>query len=206
MIDYISPEVSIIYNNKTDNYQISANQPIKKGTIILKEIPKYNLFNQKQIDRTIEMLYLMLKNESDINIKKLYPRKEITLLNNNSPYLINLIKYINKYPIDKIKKYLLGIDINKLYQYYYKYLFNAFDMHSTPVLLFKGAMMNHSCNPNVRFYEKNYIMYFETLKDINKNEELTYSYLRNSNVLSKIDRMNYLIDHYNFKCLCELCQ
>jgi hypothetical protein len=206
MIDYISPEVSIIYNNKTDNYQINANQPIKKGTIILKELPKYNLFNQKQIDRTIEMLYLMLKNESDINIKKLYPRKEITLLNNTSPYLINLIKYINKYPIDKIKKYLLGIDINKLYQYYYKYLFNAFDMHSTPVLLFKGAMMNHNCNPNVRFYEKNYIMYFETLKDINKNEELTYSYLRNSNVLSKIDRMNYLINHYNFKCLCELCQ
>ena len=206
MLDYISSDISITYDNKNDNYQIKAKQPIKKGTIILKEVPKYNLFNQKQIDRTIEMLYLMLKNESDINIINLYPRKRINLLNNTSPYLINLIKYINKYPNDKIKKYLLGIDINKLYQYYYKYLFNAFDMHSTPVLLFKGAMMNHSCIPNVIFYEKNYIMHFETLRDINKNEELTYSYLRNSNVISKIDRMNYLIDHYNFKCLCELCQ
>ena len=76
-------------------------------------------------------------------------------------------------------------------------------MHNTPVLLFKGAMMNHSCIPNIIFYEKNNIMYFETLKDVNKNEELTYSYLRNSK--NQVEKQNYLIDHYNFICNCKSC-
>jgi hypothetical protein len=202
--NYLSNDIVIILKN--DYYKIISKTFIKKGTIIMKEIPQYNLFGYDNINPIIEMIYIMLQNNSDINIQNMYPRNIITLLNDkNNPYLINLIKDIKKYPNDKIKKYLLSFDFDTLNKYYLKYLFNAFQMYDSPVLLFNGAMMNHSCNQNIKFYQINNAMYFETLTDINKGHELTYSYLRNAHIKSLDEKINYLINHYNFKCTCTLC-
>ena len=181
--------------NDIDNSKIIAKENIKKGTIILIEKPVYK---EKNI---ILLLYILIKNKDDINIKNLYPRNNINI---NSTFLQTIYKLINNYPDKKIKQFLLLIDTNILIFYYYKILFNAFDMN-TPAILPIGAKMNHSCKPNVYFYQKNNLMYFEALNDIKKNDELCYSYLRNYNFINQKDKQNYLLNHYNFICKCVMC-
>ena len=200
---FISNDILISFNN--DFYKIVAKNDIKKGTIVIKEIPSYHLFGEVNYDRMLQFLHVMIT-ANDSKIDTLYPRNDIELLDKNSPYNINLIKCIkeaNYNKFDKIKDDLLLSE--KLNEYYYKYLFNAFEMYNSPVLLFIGAMMNHSCQPNVKFYEKNNAMYFEASTDIKKGDELTYSYLRNSKTKTNKDNKKYLIQHYNFECQCKLC-
>ena len=187
-------EINII--NDIDNNRIIAKANIKKNRIILIEEP---IYKEKDI---ISLLYIILKNKDDINIKNLYPRNNNYI---NSIYLQTLYKLINNYPDKKIKKYLLIIDTNIINFYYYKILFNAFDMNGSPAILPIGAKMNHSCRPNIYFYQKNNIMYFEALCDINKGEELYYSYLRNYKFINQKDKQNYLFNHYNFYCQCVMC-
>jgi hypothetical protein len=195
--NFISNNIKII---KEEYYKIISTTFIKKNTIILIETPLFNLFGFKIDNMIIQMLYLLLKNKDNNYIKELYPREPLLLINNSSPYNINLIKIIKEYSDNKIKQFLLEFNKETLYQYYYKYLFNAFSMYSSPVILPIGAMMNHSCTPNIKFYEKNNAMYFETIKDIKPNEELNYSYLRNYKYSSNKEKYEYLINHYNFKC------
>ena len=187
----INKKITIIRNNYS---KIIANENIKKGEIILVEKPIY-----QEID-VIKLLYEILKNKEDINIIYLYPRCYLELPNNK--YLSNLIKLINNYDNHKIKKYLLLININTLYFYYSKILFNAFQMNNYSTILPIGAMMNHSCKPNIMFYEKNNMMIFEALTNINKNEELFYSYLRNFKYTNNKEKQLYLLNHYNFICEC----
>lgn len=181
--------------NDIDNSKIIAKEYIKKGAIILIEEPVYK---EKNI---ILLLYTFLKNKDDTNIKNLYPRNNINI---KSTFLQTIYKLINNYPDKKIKQFLLLIDTNILIFYYYKILFNAFDMNY-PAILPIGAKMNHSCNPNIYFYKKNNLMYFEALIDIKKGEELCYSYLRNYNFINQKDKQNYLLNHYNFICKCHIC-
>jgi SET domain-containing protein len=64
-------------------------------------------------------------------------------------------------------------------------------MSNKPAILPIGAMMNHSCTPNIKFYEQDNCMYFETLCNISKNTELCYSYLRNTNLVNTRDKLEY---------------
>jgi hypothetical protein len=178
---------------------VIADKDIKKGSIVLIEKPIY-IAND-----IIELLYLMLKNSSDNDLINLYPRSDIKLINNNSPYNIDLYKLINK--CDKnLRKFLLSINEKQLYHFYYKILFNAFQINNVNTVINKvcilktGAMMNHSCKPNIIFYENNNSMIFEANCDIKKGTELCYSYLRNCDLVQ--DKHKYLIDHYNFICEC----
>ncbi len=186
---------------KDDNYKIIAKNKIKKGEIILVEEPIY-----KEAD-IIKLLYEILRNKDDYNIISLYPRKYMNLNNPyfNNNYFINIMKVINNYNNTKIRKFLLLIDINTLFFYYLKILFNAFQMNNYACILPIGAMMNHSCSPNIIFYEKNNMMIFEALTNINKNDELCYSYLRNYKYANNKDKQLYLLNHYNFICECPLC-
>ncbi len=185
--------IKILFAN---DYKVIANENIKKGTKILIEKPIYIA------DDIIGLLYIMLKNSSDKDLINLYPRGDFKLLNDkNNPYNIDLYKLINKY--DKnIKKFLLSINEKQLYNYYYKILFNAFQLNNKVCILKIGAMMNHSCSPNIIFYENNNNMIFETNSNIKKGTELCYSYLRNYK-LGK-DNHKYLMDHYNFICNCTV--
>ena len=195
--------------DKLDNYRIIAKNNIKKNTVIIKDIPIYNLFGEKNINKTIQMIYVLLKNNKfDNNIIELYPRTndiKIQNKNNNNIYNFNLIKCIKLFPDEKIKKYLLKHDIDVLYQYYYKYLFNVFDMSGSPVVLFTGSKINHSCDPNIYFIEEYSVMKFITLRNIKKGEEIFFSYLRNSKIdmNNKNERQKYLLNHYNFICKCS---
>jgi hypothetical protein len=192
----ISKDINIVFSN--DSYKVIANKNIKKGEIILVETPKYHLFDQP--NDNIKMLYLLLLNKDDSDIANLYPRKPVDIKKENNPYYINIIRTINTYSDKKIKNFLLNFNKETLNQYYYKYLFNAFLMNNKPAILPIGAMMNHSCTPNVKFYEKDICMYFETLCNIPKNTELCYSYLRNTKLDNTQDKLEYLLNHYNFIC------
>ena len=168
---------------------------MKKGEIILAEKPIY------QETDIIKLLYEIIKNKENKDIVNLYPRTYIDLSNT---YLSNLLKIINNYNNYKIKKYLL-INSNILNFYFCKILFNAFEMNNYSTILPIGAMMNHSCNPNIVFYEKNNLMYFEAIVNIKKNDELCYSYLRNYKYSNYKDKQLYLLNHYNFVCNCYEC-
>lgn len=195
--EFVSTNITINYVD--DYYKITANDNIKKGTIVMKEKSDFNLFGYIKNNNVFDMLYIILKNKDNNNIKNLYPRNKINIINKkDNPYIFDLRKEIRKYKDDKIKNFLLNIDDDILYLHYYKYLFNAFQIYDSSILLFKGARMNHSENPNIKFYSQNDCMYFETIKDIKKGEELTYSYLRNVKLISKEEITQYLINHYNF--------
>lgn len=196
--DYIHPSIKIDFSN--DFYKIIALENIKKNTIVLKEIPKYSLFGEKKYDKIIDLLIIMLQNKEDPNILKLYPRTNIKILNTKeNPYIFDLIKYINDSKCtNKDKRFLLKFDKDILYLHYYKILFNAFDMYDSASILINGAMMNHSIDPNIKFYPINNVMYFETIKNIKKGEELTYTYLRNVNCKTDKEIKEYLLNHYNF--------
>jgi len=194
---FFSNKISII---KEDNYKIIAIDNIKKGDIVLIEKPIY-----QELD-IIKLLYELLKNKTDTHIINLYPRVNFNLhLLSNNIYLSNLINIINKYDNKKIKKYLLLVKIDTLYFYYLKILFNAFQMNNNSSILPIGAMMNHSCKPNIIFYEKNNMMIFEACANIKKDDELLYSYLRNYKYNNQTDKQNYLLNHYNFNCSCLEC-
>jgi hypothetical protein len=188
----ISKKITII---KNEFCKIIATENIKKGEIILAEKPIY------QETDIIKLLYEIIKNKENIDIVNLYPRTYLELSNT---YLSNLLKMINNYNNHKIKKFLL-INCNIINFYFCKILFNAFDMNNYSTILPIGAMMNHSCNPNIVFYEKNNLMYFVALHNIKKNDELCYSYLRNYKYTDYKDKQLYLLNHYNFTCNCYEC-
>ena len=199
---YISDKIKTI---KTDGYKIIANNNINKDDIILIEQP---IFNENDI---ISLLYTIIKNKDTIYIKNLYPRtNDIKLLNiKDNPYNpsnINLLKIIHKYDNKKIKEFLLSININEIYFYYYKILFNAFEMNNNSVILSIGATMNHSCKPNIIFKSINInginYMEFKAINNIKINDELCYSYLRN---YKGFNNKLYLLNHYNFICQCIKC-
>ena len=195
-MSFINNKINII---KTDGYKIIATNNINKGETILIEQP---IFNDVDI---ISLLYTIIKNKDTIYIKNLYPRtNDIKLLNIiNNPYIINLSKIINKYDNKKIREFLLSINIDIIYFYYYKILFNAFEMNNNSVILPIGAMMNHNCKPNIIFKSINInginYMEFKAINNIKKDEELCYSYLRN---YKGTNNKLYLLNHYNFICQC----
>ena len=201
-MSFINNKINII---KTNIYKIIANNNINKGDIILIEQP---IFNESDI---ISLLYTIIKNKDTIYIKNLYPRtNNFKLLNiKDNPYNpcnVNLLKKINKYSNNKIKDFLLSFNINDIYFYYYKILFNAFEMNNNSVILPIGAMMNHNCKPNIIFNSINIkginYMQFKALNNIKKDDELCYSYLRNYNGNNKLNKSLYLLNHYNFTCEC----
>lgn len=199
MINFTNPNIKIINDN--DFYKIISTKFIEKNTIILIETPEIYLSNKLKTNEEIllTMLYLILKHKESLFIKNLYPRAIIKnpIGNINNPYNINLIKLIKNSTNKIIKNYLLFFDKDTLYMHYYKYLFNAFDMNNSPVILPIGAMMNHSNNPNIIFYSENNKMIFKTLTNIKPHEELCYSYLRNVKYKTNEEVNEYLFNHYN---------
>ena len=194
--------IKIVYEN--DYYKIISNNFIEKNTIVLIEDPEIYLSNNPKTNEDIllNMIYIILKNKDSLFIKNLYPREIIEPNKTasrcaNNPYNINLIKLIKTCTNKIIKNYLLFFDKDTLYMHYYKYLFNAFDLNNSPVILPIGAMMNHSNNPNIMFYPENNKMIFKTIKKIKPNEELCYSYLRNVKCKTNEEINEYLFNHYN---------
>lgn len=88
-------------------------------------------------------------------------------------------------------------------QYEDKYKRNAFMFAGYPAILFKGAVFNHSCTPNVHF-EPNADktqMIFTTTRDILAGEELCDSYT--TQCISIGAAHARLKSQYGFTCDCQ---
>ena len=73
-----------------------------------------------------------------------------------------------------------------------------------------GAMLNHSCEPNcILLYEyddvdKTMKQYIRVLKNIEKGEQITHSYVDSALITS--DRQKHLYKQYQFNCACPKCE
>lgn len=65
------------------------------------------------------------------------------------------------------------------------------------------SMLNHSCLPNCALLFSGDLMSLVALRDLERNEELTISYIDVLN--SREDRQRMLLEHYHFKCGCPKC-
>lgn len=143
---------------------------------------------------------------------------QYTIILIERPYKIykSLDKMISNIETD-IKRYKLIDKFNELYpreldkqdkKYYIeKICKNAFNFnrktHSSPCILFSGAIFNHSCNPNILFINIKNNMIFYTVTDINKDDELYDHYIDVNQDHKK--RTELLLDNYGFICKCVKC-
>lgn len=168
---------------------------IPANTIIAKELPFRP--DDKYANETSQynIAFILIK-----KALKIYPVKFLSLLPDELD--INSIDY------DKIKLahllYLPTIDKNTAILYATKYFRNTFRFDGSTCFLFDSVQYNHSCNPNVIFYQKGHHMIFRTVCDIKAGEELTVRY--GNNIINFNLRQNKLLRYYNFICECVRCK
>lgn len=186
-------------------YGYIATEDIPKGTIIIKEKPAFQINDKNIVSDILQLLYEILKCSDKSKRKRFKSLMPYELPNNNinSNELFNILKML-KITHPHIYSFLTNIKKEKLLLYCAKYACNAFDFDGKPVILFNGTVLNHSCLPNVIFGKVGEFMVFETVRHINKGEELCDSYIDITD--SKINRLNKLKSQYGFTCTCCRCK
>ena len=193
---YINPKIKIDKFSDLNNNKVIALSKINYGEIIIKEYSIINLFGEKVEDRDVSFIKkLILESESELFPRKLdqYKRTKMTK---------QIFDKINKITNKTLKKFFEKYNDELIEYYYAKHLFNSFEGNEYgPLYLPNIAKLNHSCNPNTSFsFDRTTgIMTLVATREIQKNEELTDSYLLNK----KIDlHKTYLEEHYAFQCDC----
>lgn len=196
---YINDDIKKVHL-KGKGYGLVATKLLKKGTIVIREKPSVSVDSRKSDNDMLEIIYLVLSN-TDINIKKKFMAMH--------PHSID--KYVIKYEDvkkeiskmnSKIQEYLCTINEEEMRLYCAKYMRNAFRFGQYgSSLLFYGAILNHSCTPNVEFNLHNGSMVFTTTKDIKPNEEICDSYVPLTDCQYK--RHERLLNQYGFRCECK---
>ena len=193
---------SIKILNNTKRYGYYAIKDIPADTIILIENAAVHLYNTRKYHRMLQIIYKIVF-ESSNKIKEKFMNLLPSEIKNsnflNYDVLRNDIMCIKD---EEIKNKLLSINTKDLLLYSMKYASNAFGTDE-PLLLFKGAMFNHSCIPNVKFIQDKNTMYFVTLRNIKLGEELFIYY--GTMKISKKEQQKKLLNQYGFKCHCEKC-
>jgi hypothetical protein len=148
----------------------------------------YNILNSN--DRELKDKYFNLSPDNIDNtfITKQYIENEL----NNSNYK----DYFKNVNID-----LLILLIEKLSRNVF--LFNEDSNIEEYGLFIDSIYFNHSCSPNVIYKIFNNKIYFYTLRDIKKGEELYITYIDPTEDRKK--RKEKLFTTYGFICNCELC-
>lgn len=68
-----------------------------------------------------------------------------------------------------------------------------------------GAMLNHSCSPNVEVAQRGRISVFVVVKPVAPKEQLFMAYDLTFNDVELVERREYLQKRYKFLCVCEAC-
>lgn len=199
--DYISKAIKVCYIDENRGHGYRATKDIPKNHVIL--IENARIFSE--IDRPAEIkdmlciIYKILMSSSKIinQFLAMVP-KSLSDASNIIDYTVlsNALNCSREY----IRSYLGSIDPELLCLYCAKFMQNAFNCNN-PMILFKGALFNHSCQPNVTFIYDKQSAYFITLRQIKKGEEICdhYTDLRRS-----ITDSHYFLKHqYGFVCKCN---
>lgn len=193
---YKSSKIEII--NKNNTMSIKSIDYIYKDELILVESSTINLYNEKMIDRGLQIImkYILINND---DIKMLYPRIEHYNTFNRTPLIKNIHKIIKNINNIKIKIFFNKMDKLDIEFYYAKYLFNAFDGYDYgPLTLPIFSKFNHSNNPNI-YFKFNVLtgqMHGYAIHNIKPNNELFISYL--NNIPKYINKNDYIFNHYGF--------
>lgn len=199
-MNYLDPRIKqVAIKNK--NYGMIALKKIPKNTIIIKEVPAFQLDSKQEIISDIfQLLYQILTSNRIKEFNNFQPKTSEKFQN----YRSALQKELNK---------LKHTQFNNIYIFFIenysedeilllsaKYMCNAFTPAS---ILLIGAKLNHSCAPNVIFYQNKNQFYFKTTRDIEANEEICDNYVDITK--NKETRQKRLLEQYGFICQCVKC-
>ncbi|XWV24666.1 hypothetical protein QJ856_gp1118 [Tupanvirus deep ocean] len=188
-----------------------ATEKIPKNTVIIKELPAFMIPKNKHIFCDIFQLLYTIMNSNDTETKNkfisLAPDKIDNFLHHKKVFLKalhNLSRMRNKHA-KKIYSFLVNNHTeNEIVLLCAKYMCNAFEFgNDGPVILLLGTLMNHSCDPNVKFIKENGYMVFRTSRNIQVGEELCDHYIDIK--LPKNKRQKMLKERYGFVCKCPRC-
>lgn len=70
----------------------------------------------------------------------------------------------------------------------------------------KHSILNHSCDPNVRFSMEGPYLYSHATRDISENEEIFSCYGPHYKLSPKHDRQMQLLEEFFFECNCTKCE
>jgi hypothetical protein len=195
---------SFINESKGSGY--FATKEIPAGQLVLSESPGY-LIDIKLNDRW--SLYLMAIADLYENHPQIYQQFEKLVPNEVSPLDLFLSKVDEKLLKEIVMsnpklKAISQWDSQRLWLHFEKFSRNAFSFHNgqSVILLFKGTLFNHSCHPNVIYFQKDNQMYFVTNRKISQGEELTISY---ANSYKKPFQRQGVLLKYGFICTCSVC-
>jgi hypothetical protein len=189
-----------IYDDPHKGRGYIATTEIPVGTVILIEKPFYSI----DLDDDTQYPYLegLLDLHRDPKFLQMAPLKLTTFDKFTS--LVDddfLKKAVNK---DHRFKSISHLNHDQLWLYYEKYSRNAFSFNQgqSAVLLSQGTFFNHSCLPNVIYFQVGNKMFFVTTQRILKNQELTISYI---NPVKQVKIRQSSIVKYGFVCNCLFC-
>lgn len=184
-----------------------AKENIPANTIILREKPDFYLeINENTISDIFELLYKIFTSKDKTKIDRFLDLTPCTI--HNFPHYFN--KTLEE--LDKLK----NTKLNYIYEFFknnynhdeitlfcVKYMCNAFEFDNACSILYTGRIFNHSCLPNIIFYRVDNMMYFMTIIDIKKGQELVDNYV--DIVQNKKIRQDRLLNQYGFICSCVRC-
>jgi hypothetical protein len=175
-----------------------ASKSIPKGTIIIKEYP-HNLNNKNNQNISCNTYhYKLIKHLINKHHKKYMELVPLKLDDNIG------FDETTDYNKKKHIKYFPELTEDQMKLYFMKYKHNVFLFENQPSIFFIATKINHSCDPNCTYYKSDdNCMIFETMRDINYEEELFDSYI--DFTAPKEDRQKLLKDKYGFDCGCDKC-
>lgn len=192
---YVHPH---IYQKK-GKYGIGtyARKAIPADTVIIRELPQ-NIPGENDDDYRFKLIKHLLEGETRRDFLQMVPTELDNTMDIGRDLSAGHAKYLPELSDDEMKLYFLKIRRN------------AFSFENHPSLLFYSTRMNHSCEPNVRYY-KDYVsgkadkecMTFKTKRAIEAGEEIFDSYINTS--LPKSERQHALKTRYGFDCACQKC-
>lgn len=169
-----------------------ANSNIPTGTVIIKETPHTIIGEPNTIEYKFKLIKALLKT----NRPQFMDLVPLELPEEHNVIYDDALRAIHQ-------KYFPELDKDTFILYTLKYKRNAFNLNNNPGILFFATKLNHSCNPNVKYYKEGSQMWFETKRPIKADDEIFDSYISTGD--TKAERQESLRSRYGFECQCDEC-
>ena len=206
------------YNTTKGNHYI-AKENIKEGTLLIVEIPLISIYDEeiKKFSSTFEKLQKMGFSQNELALEILLTNfKDRIEFNEEKKYLIDKMGQLSSFELKNTTK--SKEERMKSFEYNED---NIRDIISTNAILtlrndrkkiapielcyglyIKSSFFNHSCEPNCFYYGIANLLIVKAIKNINKGEELTVSYIEPKPAYM---RKNELLK-WEFNCECKYCK
>jgi SET domain-containing protein len=190
--------------NSDKGRSVIATKNIKKNTLLFVDTVTYHS------EDYFEIIYNILNSndKGGRNAKELITKYFNLVPHTIDDQFISREEILKKLNNSRYKEYFRNMEIDEVRILYEKlnrnmFLFNEDYKVEEGGLFIDSIYFNHSCIPNVEYDIINDKIYFHTVRDISKGEEIYISYIDTSKETS--ERKKELLKGYGFECNCELC-